>query len=137
LIPIGSSAASSNLSKNIVIEGRLLPTSEPYCQRSFRVRFTFPPGYPFAVPKLFCLDYIYHPNIDKRGRICIPILNEYEGYGPAISLSKIITSVEHLIGNPVLEHAINLEAAAEYQLNRHEFNQKALDYVLRYGHSRT
>jgi ubiquitin-protein ligase len=129
--------ASSSPKYIIIMEGRILPISEPYSQRSFRIRFSFEFDYPFKPPVLKCLDKMYHPNIDDQGRICLAVLDEYDGYNPSKSLTDIIRAVDELFSHPNINYAINLEANAQYQKGLDGFNRKALDYVLRYGHPRT
>ncbi len=133
----GSSVASSEVAQNIIIEGRILPESEPYCQRSFRIRFTLLPDYPFSPPVLRCLDPMYHPIINTNGKICSRLLNENHGYSITVSLSNIIKDVAQTLISFDGELAINVKAYIEYQNDRDEFDRKALDFTLRYGYPRT
>jgi ubiquitin-protein ligase len=131
----GPSAASSNLAQDIIIEGRILPKLEPYCQRSFCIRFILSHEYPFEPPELRFLDRMYHPNIDIKGKLCSRLLNEH--YHPGRSLAEIVQNAEQLISSFDKELVINMDAYQQYQNDREEFNQKTLEFILHYGHPRT
>ncbi len=132
-----SSGALSHSLQSTIIEGRILPTSEPYCRRSFRVRFTIPPMYPFESPDLRFLDPIYHPSVSGDGRICNEMLGKYRSNPLKTSLADIIVSTVQIISNPELKDVINMQTYREYNANRDEFNKKALQLVLKYGQPRT
>ncbi len=53
------------------IEG---PPDTPYEGGVFELEFFYPDNYPTEPPKFRFLTKIYHPNIDKLGRICLDIL---------------------------------------------------------------
>lgn len=56
---------------NVAIAG---PADSPYEGGLFRLELFLPADYPMASPKVRFLTKIYHPNIDKLGRICLDIL---------------------------------------------------------------
>ncbi|TYJ48176.1 hypothetical protein E1A91_A01G042400v1 [Gossypium mustelinum] len=51
---------------NVMILG---PTQSPYEGGVFKLELFLPEEYPMAAPKVRFLTKIYHPNIDKLGRI--------------------------------------------------------------------
>jgi len=122
---------------NIFIEGRILPRLEPYCQRSFRIRIVLCTDYPFTPPILTFMDYMYHPNISNRGRMCNRMLNKYDSYKCAISIANIIIDVEEQISDFKRDLVINLDACKQYENDPEEFNKTALEYIYRYGHPRS
>ncbi len=50
------------------------PPDSPYEGGVFKVEFFYPDNYPAESPKFRFLTKIYHPNVDKLGRIRLDIL---------------------------------------------------------------
>lgn len=56
--------------------------SPPYNKGAFRIEISFPPEYPFKPPKITFKTKIYHPNVDEKGQVCLPIISA-ENWKPA------------------------------------------------------
>lgn len=54
----------------------------PYDKGAFRIEITFPAEYPFKPPKITFKTKIYHPNIDEKGQVCLPVISA-ENWKPA------------------------------------------------------
>lgn len=54
----------------------------PYDKGAFRVELIFPAEYPFKPPRITFKTKIYHPNIDEKGQVCLPIISA-ENWKPA------------------------------------------------------
>lgn len=59
-----------------------LQDNPPYNKGAFRIEINFPAEYPFKPPKISFKTKIYHPNIDEKGQVCLPIISA-ENWKPA------------------------------------------------------
>lgn len=68
----------------IILHARAFHSQEnpPYNKGAFKIEITFPAEYPFKPPKICFKTRIYHPNIDEKGQVCLPIISA-ENWKPA------------------------------------------------------
>ena len=66
--------------------------------------------YPFKPPKITFKTKIYHPNIDEKGQVCLPIINS-ENWKPATKTDQVIQSLIALINDPEPEHPLRGDLA--------------------------
>lgn len=73
------------------------------CKVTFQL--DFPDTYPMDPPKLLCLNKIYHPNINYKGGVCLPLVRE--DFSPTVSLTSIICGLIYILTYPNAEDALN------------------------------
>ena len=67
---------------------------------------------------------LFHPNVYPSGTICLSILNEEEGWRPAITLKQILTGIQDLLDEPNPESPAQSEAFALYQNNKDMYRKR-------------
>ena len=73
----------------VIIKG---PQESPYAGGSFHLELYLPEEYPMSPPKVRFTTKIYHPNIDKLGRICLDILKDK--WSPALQIRTVLLSIQ-------------------------------------------
>ncbi len=72
----------------------------------FKLELFLTEEYPMAPPKVRFLTKIYHPNIDKLGRICLDILKDK--WSPALQIRTVLLSIQALLSAPNPDGTYNL-----------------------------
>ena len=103
------------------------PSESPYEGGIFTLDITFPEKYPFKPPKIKFLTKIYHPNISKKGLICVDILKT--NWSPALTTSKVLLSICSLLNDPNPDDPLEPEIAHEYKTNRERFTNNAKSWT--------
>jgi ubiquitin-conjugating enzyme E2 I len=67
---------------------------------------------------------LFHPNVYPSGTICLSILNEEEGWRPAITVKQILMGIQDLLNEPNPNSPAQSEAFNLYTKNRPEYNRR-------------
>jgi ubiquitin-protein ligase len=65
----------------------------------FSLFFSSKAEYPFKPPSLKFLTPIYHPNVDEKGGVCLPLILQ-ENWKPAVKIDQVIQSLVALVNAP-------------------------------------
>mmetsp|Transcript_546 Transcript_546/g.3875 ORF Transcript_546/g.3875 Transcript_546/m.3875 type:complete len:155 (+) Transcript_546:240-704(+) len=108
---ISASPSEENLRYfNVIILG---PQQSPYEGGAFKLELFLPEDYPMAPPKVRFLTKIYHPNIDRLGRICLDILKDK--WSPALQIRTVLISIQALLSAPNPDDPLDENIAREWK----------------------
>nr|XP_033809517.1 ubiquitin-conjugating enzyme E2 L3 isoform X1 [Geotrypetes seraphini] len=116
-------------------QGLIVPDNPPYDKGAFRIEINFPAEYPFKPPKVTFKTKIYHPNIDEKGQVCLPVISA-ENWKPATKTDQVIQSLIALVNDPQPEHPLRADLAEEYSKDRKKFLKNAEEFTKKYGEKR-
>ncbi|XP_053442512.1 ubiquitin-conjugating enzyme E2 L3-like [Nycticebus coucang] len=107
-------------------QGLIVPDNPPCDKGAFRIKINFPAEYPFKPPKITFKTKIYHPNMDEKGQICLPVISA-DNWKPATKTDQVIQSLIALVNDPQPEHPLRADLAEEYSKDRKKFCKNAED----------
>lgn len=67
---------------------------------------------------------LFHPNVYPSGTVCLSILNEDEGWKPAITVKQIALGVQDLLDNPNPDSPAQAEAYNLFKRDRVEYERR-------------
>ncbi|XP_034048548.1 ubiquitin-conjugating enzyme E2 L3a [Thalassophryne amazonica] len=116
-------------------QGLIVPDCPPYDKGAFRIEINFPAEYPFKPPKITFKTKIYHPNIDEKGQVCLPIISA-ESWKPATKTYQVIENLVAIVNTPQPEHPLRADLAEEYAKDRAKFLKTAEEHTKKYSEKR-
>ncbi|OQR95114.1 ubiquitin-conjugating enzyme E2 [Achlya hypogyna] len=112
----------------VVIAG---PQSSPYENGIFKLELFLPADYPMAPPKVRFLTRIYHPNIDKLGRICLDILKDK--WSPALQIRTVLLSIQALLSAPNPDDPLANDVADHWKSDEPAALRTAMEWTRRFA----
>lgn len=114
------------------IVGRIFPhNTDIYGGRPVRIEIRIPDGYPGIPPEVRVLGEIFHPNVEKDGRVCHSKLFSGSSYETTMTLVDVINIVTNLLDNPTDDLHVHAEAAALFSTDRTQYNANARQTFMR------
>jgi len=115
--------------------GLIVPDNPPYNKGAFKIEISYPAEYPFKPPKIIFKTKIYHPNIDEKGQVCLPIISA-ENWKPATKTEQVIQALVSLVNDPEPDHPLRADLAEEFVKDRRKFIKNAEDFTRKHSEKR-
>jgi len=90
-----------------------------------------PEEYPMAAPKVRFMTKIYHPNVDKLGRICLDILKDK--WSPALQIRTVLLSIQALMSAPNPDDPLANDVAEKWKQNEEQAIETARAWTRLYA----
>ena len=107
------------------------PQQSPYEGGAFKLELFLPQEYPMAAPKVRFLTKIYHPNIDKLGRICLDILKDK--WSPALQIRTVLLSIQALMSAPNPDDPLDENIARHWRDEEEKATAPAREWTQMYA----
>ncbi|KAH7392732.1 ubiquitin-conjugating enzyme E2 N [Pyrenochaeta sp. MPI-SDFR-AT-0127] len=113
---------------DVTIDG---PSQSPYEGGVFKLELFLPDDYPMTPPKVRFLTKIYHPNIDRLGRICLDVLKS--NWSPALQIRTILLSIQALLGAPNPDDPLANDVAQAWKEDQGQAIKTAQEWTQQYA----
>jgi len=113
---------------HVVVAG---PEGSPFERGVFKLELFLPEEYPMSAPKVRFITKIYHPNIDKLGRICLDILKDK--WSPALQIRTVLLSIQALLSAPNPDDPLANDVAEQWKINEIDAINTAREWTRLYA----
>mmetsp|Transcript_32060 Transcript_32060/g.31781 ORF Transcript_32060/g.31781 Transcript_32060/m.31781 type:complete len:151 (-) Transcript_32060:61-513(-) len=107
------------------------PVSSPYEGGLFELELFLPDDYPMCPPKVRFLTKIYHPNVDRLGRICLDVLKDK--WSPALQIRSVLLSIQALMSCPNPDDPLDPQIARHWKDDETGAIRMATDWCRQYA----
>ncbi|XWS21230.1 hypothetical protein CRYUN_Cryun30bG0037600 [Craigia yunnanensis] len=98
----------------------------------FPLTLHFSEDYPSKPPKCKFPPGFFHPNVYPSGAVCLSILNERNGWRPAITLKQILVGIQDLLDQPNASDPAQTEGYELYVSNSDEYRKRVQQQAQQY-----
>jgi len=113
---------------HVIVAG---PEDSPFSGGVFKLELFLPEEYPMSPPKVRFMTKIYHPNIDKLGRICLDILKDK--WSPALQIRTVLLSIQALLSAPNPDDPLANDVAELWKCDEAAAVRNAREWTLRFA----
>ena len=113
---------------DVIIAG---PPDTPYESGIFKLEMFLDGEYPMSPPRVRFLTKIYHPNIDRLGRICLDILKDK--WSPALQVRTVCLSIQGLLASPNPDDPLANDVADAWKKNESNAIKTAKEWTNKYA----
>ena len=113
---------------DVMIQG---PVGSPYEGGCFKLELFLPDQYPMEAPKVRFLTRIFHPNVDKLGRICLDVLKDK--WSPALQIRTVLLSLQALLSAPNPDDPLAEDVAKAWRENEAAAMATAREWTQKYA----
>ncbi|OAQ94087.1 ubiquitin-conjugating enzyme, active site protein [Purpureocillium lilacinum] len=101
----------------------------------FKLELFLPDDYPMTPPKIRFLTKIFHPNVDKLGRICLDVLKSASrhNWSPALQIRTILLSIQALLGAPNPDDPLAADVAKSWKEDEQAAIATAKEWTKQYA----
>lgn len=123
----GPKSADNLLDWDAIIVGK---PSTPFEYGMWELGIKCSTNYPFRAPTIWFKGVPpYHPNISRRGQICLDTLDD--GWTAALTIEKALLSISALLDDPNADDPLFTEAAQLYKTDINAYNDRARAHTRR------